>query len=921
MRLILLAFARWRDERLPTLALAGLVFATAFVFAIAPRLLTAVADDALQDAIGAADPVARNVQLIEERRINPDARSALHGPEVIGERRRGQLPATVQELFADRSMLIETPRWSVAEGTHVASTVRMIIQPGAEGRLRLVDGRLPTGETRLERVTWPELADPVAVRFLEAAMSVESAQALRIGIGTTLLVAADPSDRLAAGHHEERAAIVVVGTFEISNPADAFWFGDTSLVRPYLRLISPEVGYYDATALMSPDAYAPLMETTSETELPMRYIWRFEVDALRLTADRLSDLVVDVRRMENVFPASPLGPGARDQTLLRTNLLRLLEAQRSEWRSAQAVLSVVGIGPAVVAVAALSLVSLLASRRRRAVLGLWRTRGASAVQILAAIVVEGVFVAVPASLLAAVTAVRLLPAGASEPAALAGAAVAFVAIALLVAVSRPPAEGPAGAEDRLGSVVRRPSPRRLVFEGLVVVLAVAGTILLRDRGVQGVSSAGDLEAADPFIAAVPALAGLAAGLVAVRLFPLPMGLLAALAALRRDLVPVLAIRRTTRGSGTTPVLLVLLGTATVGAFSLATLGHLSRAADAVAWHDTGAAFRVTIATDRLPDTFEPAGLAGVEAAAAAYRADTPLGARGARVDLLALEAGRYDVVVEGTAADPRLPQALLSTQAGAVVPAIVSPGIGSGDDALDLGDRFDLTVDGRRHAFEVVEVRSEFPTIPVGDAFVVASRDHLDALREANALPVTEAFLRAPESTERDIRSALARAAPGAVLESRTARSEAVRTAPVVEAVSIGVAAAAIVAGAYAALAVAAALALAGAARAIELAHLRTLGLSRREAAALAVVEHGPTVVLALAAGVALGLALFVLLLPGLGLAALVDSQLAIPLAVEPVHLALLLVATVIIMGAGMALAALVQRRVAPAAAIRRGIE
>jgi putative ABC transport system permease protein len=64
----------------------------------------------------------------------------------------------------------------------------------------------------------------------------------------------------------------------------------------------------------------------------------------------------------------------------------------------------------------------------------------------------------------------------------------------------------------------------------VVGLAIAGAVLLRERGVRGASSAGGLTEADPLLAAVPALVGVAAALVVVRVLPYPMRLLAALAA-------------------------------------------------------------------------------------------------------------------------------------------------------------------------------------------------------------------------------------------------------------------------------------------------------------------------------------------------------------------------------------------------------
>jgi hypothetical protein len=86
-------------------------------------------------------------------------------------------------------------------------------------------------------------------------------------------------------------------------------------------------------------------------------------------------------------------------------------------------------------------------------------------------------------------------------------------------------------------------------------------------------------------------------------------------------------------------------------------------------------------------------------------------------------------------------------------------------------------------------------------------------------------------------------------------------------------------------------------------------------------VEHGPTVAVAFALGTALGLGLFVLLRSALGLAAVVGSELTIPLEADPIHLVLLLLATIVTLASGVGLAAALQRRQAPVAAIRRGTE
>jgi putative ABC transport system permease protein len=162
---------------------------------------------------------------------------------------------------------------------------------------------------------------------------------------------------------------------------------------------------------------------------------------------------------------------------------------------------------------------------------------------------------------------------------------------------------------------------------------------------------------------------------------------------------------------------------------------------------------------------------------------------------------------------------------------------------------------------------------------------------------------------------------PGGTLDSRAERTAALRGSPVAGAVRTGIAAAAVVSALYAALAVAAALALTGLARAVEVAHLRTLGLSRRQALGLIVMEHGPTVLAAFALGVGLGLALFTGLRPGLGLAALVGASVEVPLTVEPVQLLLVLAGIVGIVVFGMAAGAALQRASVPATAVRRGFE
>ncbi len=179
------------------------------------------------------------------------------------------------------------------------------------------------------------------------------------------------------------------------------------------------------------------------------------------------------------------------------------------------------------------------------------------------------------------------------------------------------------------------------------------------------------------------------------------------------------------------------------------------------------------------------------------------------------------------------------------------------------------------------------------------------------------AFVRASPSAAPVLREAVAAVSPSIEVTGQAEVAAAVRASPITNAVRSGILAAALVTAAYAALGIAAALALAGIARAVEVAHLRTLGLTGRQAVALAFAEHGPTTVAAFLTGGALGAILFLLLRDALGLAELVGSPVEVPLVLAAGPLLLVLAVMIAVVSAGLVLGAVLQRRVAPTAALR----
>ncbi len=929
MSSFLVALKRLREDRVPALGLGLLVFVTATVFGLAPRVLQRVGDDALDGVVANAGAISRNIALVDDGFIPPGPAGdpLIHFGEE-GDTREALIPASVEDLIERRSIVIESSRWRIQAPTPDPAFARFRIQPGAETRIHYVQGRAPTAATRT--VDLPKTQSPAPVgpdgsaqmtaNVIEVALSSDAVHQINHGLGETLFLTLDPRDQLNAGrNHDVMAAMEIVGVFEVDQPQDPFWYDDPSLEKASIRSLGGDARAIDTTALVAPDAYQPALTVIAPEEPPFRTTWRLFVAPDRLSASQMDPLILDLRKLDTTF--LQVSSRTLNGTALRSGLLPLIQTHAARWTSALAILTVVAIGPAAAAIAALVLVATIAARRRRPALTLVRERGATLGQIVRAVFLEGFVITVPALGLAVLVSVLLLPAGSDRATVAVATIVTLVAVGLLIVTALPGTIALTAHAGRDGDPPRGPSPRRLVLDVLVIILAAGGAYLLRERGVRGTSSTGTLSGADPLIAAVPALAAIAVGLAAVRLVPVPLRLLGRLAARRRGLVPLLALRRAVQGGSTAAVLIVLLAAASIGAFSSTALVHLDRAGEAASWHEVGAPYQVSDPSGSLPVGLDPAKLPGVTGSAIAAWTEVRVGFRSLRIQFISIDAAAYEAMVRGTPADPVMPPEMLASDPGPVVPILISSSVVSRPDGVKVGDQFKLVVNGLPYQAMAIAARDTFPTLPTDALFGIASRQQLKAIHPEAQLIATTMFLDAPESGGAAIRDAVAAVAPGATVEGRAEVGRAFSESPVTAAIVAGIALGALVAALYAALAVTAALALAGDARAIEVAHLRALGLSPRGALGLVIVEHGPTVVIALVAGIALGLGLFALLEPGLGIDALVGSRIDVPLTADPRQLAIILASVVAITIVGIGLAAWMQRRGTPIAALRRGFE
>src|SRR6266511_813735 len=122
----------------------------------------------------------------------------------------------------------------------------------------------------------------------------------------------------------------------------------------------------------------------------------------------------------------------------------------------------------------------------------------------------------------------------------------------------------------------RPAPLRRTVEVTLGVLAAAGVVLVRRRGI---SQAG----VDPYLAAVPVLAGTAVGLLALRLFPWPVRVLGRLAASGRGGVAFVGLARAGRApAGSALPLVALVLAVAIGGFAGSVRVGVSAARDLAA---------------------------------------------------------------------------------------------------------------------------------------------------------------------------------------------------------------------------------------------------------------------------------------------------------------------------------------------------
>lgn len=923
-----LLLRRLRAERAMVALICLVVAATSFLFAAAPRAFNQVADDALRYAVRVATPTSRDVTMSLIDQIPPAGPgSGIDGVRRYGDDLAKQLPPSVAALVGTREDRVTTARLSVPNPPSYETHMSLRYQDGVKDRTRLVAGRWPVDLgvplSEQERGTGAPDGGGAEPAVVEIALSVAEATEIRFGLGDRIRVIIDGSDPLVRGLGYTLAPteVQVVGLFEALDPGADDWVGDTDLLEVAQRGTDDDPIAY-ATAFVAAEAYPSL----AASGLPFHYDWRFRVDPSRLDGGRVPALLVDLRRV-GFITGSPAQQGT---PVIITGLPRIIDRYAAERALSESVLSIAAVGPFGLAGGAVAMLGLLLVRQRRGALALARGRGASGALLLGAQLWEGIVLVGAASLLGLLAAVASVDARASALSPVLAIGSGGLAILLVAGATWPLARRPLGLLERDDTPVLRVAPRRLVAELTVVAVAIGAALLLRQRGLT-FDAPGGLPRPDPLLAAVPVLSGIAAGIVVLRLYPLPIAALGWLAARGRGFVAVLGLRTIGRhpAAANLPILVLML-TAAFGGFSSVIASTLDRGQVAASYLRVGADFRVErVGLGVLDPGLDPATVPGVQAVAPGFISRSArfssLPYQFGSIYLVGIDPRSYDAVTAGLPADPQWPAAFLDAHDPAglgtdanPIPALLSSLLPTGSADLAPGDTFRMTVAGSRMTFQLVERRASFAGIPAGFPFAVVPYDWVEDAMPGQFLPPSAMWLRAADDASAPLAAAIAEHGGFARIISRPDAYAELHDSPLVRIIGTGYGAALVVAAIYMALTMVGALVLSAARRSRDTAYLRTLGVTAGQTLGLTILEHGLPALLAILPGVALGIGVAILSEPGLGLATFIGSD-RVPLYVDWFAIGILVAALSGVVAVAVVAGTWLARRTRPADALRVG--
>lgn len=683
---------------------------------------------------------------------------------------------------------------------------RLATDPRIEERVRIVEGEFP------ERARF-EVDAP-----LELMLSVDAADDLRWEVGEV----------------RDRAGVPVVlsGTFAAADEAAPYWRHAPSVLQPQLFDDGNSTPQVTAVAYLNP------LTTFLNASGQRTTVWYpIEVDALSFAeAETLAPALRSFTDRPHLVPAlDDRRPGL--SLGFASALEPALDTVIGRAATTTALLALLASGPLGVALAVLTLGARVVVERRRAALSLAAARGASGFQLRGAMALEGAVVGIVPAVAATAVAAVLIPAPVGPAEVVVPALLGLAPAIIFGAVTVPSGLRPVRADLAASGSGRR----RWILEAIVVLLAAVALVLLLRRGLT--TSGGVV---DPLLAATPLLLSLAVCVIVLRLYPLPLGWIAARVRRGRGLAGFLGSARALRDrSLALEAVLALVVAVAVGVFSSVLLSTVDRGIEAGALAAVGADVRASGPVFE-PETIAAASrLAGVEAVSGIDVA-APVDFR---VDDVRSTLQLIVVDAASLSAFRTLPDGL-DVRQGDAVPIVVS------QDVVDSGaSDGELQIEG----IPVVVVGSapREGGLGVRNSWAIVDRAFAQELTGNDYLPQSLLVATEPGADLPAILSALTDlGGPSTSATSLTEAVESAQSAPATAGLRAALLVAVLVAVVLAAIAVVLSTAIGASSRQRVTGLLRTLGATERQQRAVIVWEFIPSVTSAGIAGTLLGLGL-----------------------------------------------------------------
>lgn len=704
--------------------------------------------------------------------------------------------------------------------------------------------------------------------------------------------------------------LTLVGTVHPRDTGDDFWSLDSVRATGSYADFGDAGKRYTGVVWVDPGAWETVAASLPGT---LTDGW-FPVAPSAFSVDTLDAVSGSLGRFLAASPSAAIG--AQEVPLrFSTQLDRAISEFVARAQPAATLFAILAAGPIGVALAVLVLGVRLVLGRRRDALALMAARGASPGRLRWGLALEGAVVSVPAALFGLVAALLLTPRGGPAGLSVAIAVGCAVVPPLILAASA----GALGPRDDLRGESRARRQWGWVLEVLAIGLAVAGVVTLFQRGTAPPTPDAGL-GIDPLLAVTPILVALAACVLVLRLYPLPLGWLAS--ALRRRRGAVAAIGATTavrsRAGGLWPVFALVTGVS-ITVFSAAILSTeragIDGGAHAAVGADLSVSTPVRFSADQLKQLRSVPGVAHSAIVYSAAGLMVRAASQGGDLSGYLVDPDELAKVEGNVPENARVSVALRSS-----IPGRTAAVVGGWNSEIPVTSAI-LYADTTVH-LGVTEF-SFAPGVYIRDAeWTIIDKTGLPSGLTLTQRPSTVLVSLQPDADAAKVHAELARIAGdraivGDAVEERTL----LRKAPLVS----GLETVALVSIALSALMCIGALLLTlvmnTAARTRLVATLRTIGFTGRQTAGLLGWELGPVLVVGLIAGILVGVALPAVVLAPIDLTGFTGGPVRPSVVVDPVLVAAAAVGFAVVTTAATLIALAGARRRSPATVLRAGGE